>query len=424
MNLQSAVVPLLLSLLSLLPRNGNSKPIAPSPGCFKNKNEGIGAGIGPGETTVIKIKLPDTQRRTHSLTLPTDYKQKMKSDPAPLLMYFHGWGGNHNECGTRCTTDAAEKGFVSLTLSGYHGSWNIGGSSSSPGPEGPICEPTAGDYCYEGFSGCDCSKADNCWWTTCWDSVAQAMDVLDQVQEDICFDMNQIWAMGCSNGGMFTFDLALDERSASRIRGIIPIVGLPHYGFSYGPSVDTISMFGMWGIDDTTVPPFSNTDNPDKTLDTANSNGGWYYTSVPKVLKDWTTELGCEGEGQDTIPEDNDYGISSVDNFSCTQGCSEREDGIRAISCIFQGGHVCTQDEVSWEPAFNFMMSFSCPEDPQKKAKFWTGEKKGSGKPQRKKCQWLQKQTPEDIETYCAMTDGFMTAKPAKDVCTGTCNSC
>merc|ERR1712012_1383220 len=125
---------------------------------------------------------------------------------------------------------------------------------------------------------------------------------------------------------------------------------------------------------------------------------------------------------------EEDYGIGSIDSFTnCTQGCRERDDGVRVIGCLFDGDHVCYKDEVSWEPVFNFMLSFSnstlpptCPPDPMKKAKFWIGKKK-YGQPKKKTCKWLQKRGKKKIEELCAMNDSFKGAKPANQVCTGTC---
>jgi len=244
-------------------------------------------------------------------------------------------------------------------------SWNFAGSSSSPGPDGATCEEGASDYCpYYGESqGCDCSQADNCWWTTCHDSVTQVLSILDEVQDEICIDLDRVWAVGSSNGGMFTFELASDHRSAPRLAGIVPMIGLPHNGYSTGPFAAGMSMFGMFGVSDTTVPPISNTDDPNKTLDTYNGDnygGGWYYTSLEKVMMDWTKESGCEGEGQDSLIDD--YGVSSYEGLTCTQGCSEIKDSTHVVGCLFEGGHQSSSDEI-WEPAFNFMLT------PRKKPK-------------------------------------------------------
>ena len=69
-----------------------------------------------------------------------------------------------------------------------------------------------------------------------------------------------------------------------------------------------------------------------------------------------------------------------------------------------------------------------CPPDPNKKAKFWTGElkekKNGGLKPKTKTCIWLSNAGVWKINKYCNMTEGYWSKEPARDVCTGTCNSC
>jgi len=340
-----------------------------SKGCKKKASStDLGADLGPGESTEFTREVPGTQSRTHRLTLPNDYDG---NSPSPLMLYFHGYGGDYKECGNSCVGEAAEKGFVSVTMTGYEESWNFAGSTSSPGPDGATCSEGAGGLC-DGFPSCDCTPAEDtkCWWTTCHDSVEQVLSVLDEVQDEICIDLDQVWAVGCSNGGMFTFELASDERSASRLAGIVPIVGLPHNGYSKGPLI-SMPMFGMYGKTDTNVPPISNTDDPYKTSQTSDyydDGVGWYYTSLLKVMMDWTEGNGCDGNGQEPLSEE--YGISKYEGLTCTQGCSESKD-THVVGCIFDDGHVCDIDEI-WEPAFNFMLA------PRNKSN--KGKKKGKKK--------------------------------------------
>jgi len=245
-------------------------------------------------------------------------------------------------------------------------SWRHGGSSNVWRPpviaDSTVCAADTEGYCEDIYeaSGCDCSdEGSNCGWTTCWDSVAKVLSILDEVQDSLCIDLDQVWAMGCSNGGMFTFELARDSRSAPRLKGIVPIVGQPHHGYSEGPLLDNIKLFGMWGRDDDVVPPFSNTDDPYKSVD----SDGWWYTTTDKVMSDWTAKKGCSGSGQDEFTG-YDFGISNYpSNLTCTQGCSEREDG-PIVSCIFEGGHDCFHDFM-WEPIFNYMLydPGSCSDD-------------------------------------------------------------
>ena len=100
--------------------------------------------------------------------------------------------------------------------------------------------------------GCD-PAAFECTWTTSWDSVEQVTTLFEELDEHFCFDLDRVWAVGCSNGGMFTYELARDERSAPIFKGIVPIVGLPHYGYSTGPAIPGTSIFAMLGRHDSTV---------------------------------------------------------------------------------------------------------------------------------------------------------------------------
>lgn len=357
----------LLLFIVLLVRSTNA--INPSAGCSSPSDDGLGSSLEPGQSETFKRTMPGTQSRNHRLQLPTNYG----SSPSPVLLYLHGWGGDHDECDTLCSVSAVEQGFVAVSMTGYgptrsDNSWKHGGSSDSLRPPTNPADSTACATETEGFcdyyedSGCDCSdEGSNCGWTTCYDSVDQVLSILDEVQENLCVDLDQVWAMGCSNGAMFTFELARDSRSAPRLKGIVPIVGQPHHGYSEGPLYDHIKLMGMWGRTDDVCPPFSNTDDPGKSADL----DGWWYATTDKVMSDWTTKKGCSGDGQDPIGEgEYDFGISNYPaDLTCTQGCSEREDD-RIVGCIFEGGHDCSRDFM-WEPIFKYMLydPQSCSDD-------------------------------------------------------------
>lgn len=310
---------------------------------------------------------------------------------SPLMLYFHGWGGAYDSCGKECSTQAVNKGIVTVAMSGYGpsgwNSWKHGGSSDtdrSPNPSGSsVCKWWAQGSCeVYSNSGCGdkCNQEDSqCWWTTCYDSVEQVMAILDEVEQSLCIDLDQIWAVGCSNGSMFTFELARDSRSAPRLKGIVPVVGLPHYGYSEGPLFDNIKMMGMWGRDDDVVPPISNTNNPDKTLD---EGSGWFYTSSNKVMSDWTVKKGCTGNGQDPIGQ-KDWGISNYKNrLSCTQSCAEKNDHI--VGCIAEAGHWCFS-KFMWEPIFNYMLDDGSQDNCVNNKNFRYKNK------EKKTCKWISK---------------------------------
>jgi hypothetical protein len=172
-------------------------------------------------------------------------------------MFFHGWGGSAQDCGSVCT-DAKKKGFITMSMTGMGApndwnSWNGFGSTKSPGPDGKTCNNHNEDNCYEDCGGC----ADECWWTTCKDSVQQTVEVLQFVLTNFCVDMSMIWATGCRNGGMFLYELAQDPRTNHLLAGVAPMVGLPHNGFNLGPA-SPMHFIGNWGVKDDCVPAIAN----------------------------------------------------------------------------------------------------------------------------------------------------------------------
>ena len=93
--------------------------LRPSRGCDRNR---FPRGFRPGKTTKVRKQVNGNPRRTHSITLPFTYNMDpsiVANDPPPLLLFFHGYGGNHRSCGERCKVDAPNNGFVSLRMTGY-----------------------------------------------------------------------------------------------------------------------------------------------------------------------------------------------------------------------------------------------------------------------------------------------------------------
>ena len=140
----------------------------PSGGC--NSKQEFGSGCSK---TIIIDDLP------HTIYLPSKYSTKV---PAPVILYFHGHGGDHRECGSLCEKFAPDEGFISVALSGYLKSWRNDGSVGTK--DDATCASEV-DMCpRDCFQGCD----DNCWWTTCMDSVALTIAVMNWVEDNLCVD--------------------------------------------------------------------------------------------------------------------------------------------------------------------------------------------------------------------------------------------
>jgi poly(3-hydroxybutyrate) depolymerase len=184
----------------------------------------------------------DGESYTHAYTYPNGLSN---NQPAPLILYFHGWGGSSADCGVNSRTSATERGYATIALTGMGGengdlnSWNgFGSTQSNTGMASGEALVAGTEYCDEEgendrtcdldayelgcYKDCNGECADECWWTTCKDSVQQTVEVLEDFINNHCIDMNRIYAVGWSNGGMFTYELANDERTAKYFAAISP----------------------------------------------------------------------------------------------------------------------------------------------------------------------------------------------------------
>jgi poly(3-hydroxybutyrate) depolymerase len=183
----------------------------PSPGCSQPQTSGSWTNEVPF----------DGGSYTHAYTYPDSASE---DNPAPLILFFHGWGGSSSDCGNSCNT-ATKRGYATIAMTGIGeeygelNSWNgFGSTSSNTGAALPEALVAGDEYCsdekendrtcnldaYELGCYADCeSCADECWWTTCKDSVQQTVDVLEDFISRNCVDMDRIYAAGWSNGGTF-----------------------------------------------------------------------------------------------------------------------------------------------------------------------------------------------------------------------------
>ena len=196
-----------------------------------------------------QLTIPDQGRtRQFQLLVPSNYDV---NEPTPVVLYFHGWGGNGNLNWMASTANSGN--FIAVGPTGIGGgqnpdgganSWNGGGSTTSPGPEGPACAEWAPEYCYDSCAarpqGCH-----PCDWTTCNDDFLFVDALIDWVEESLCIDPTMIHLTGHSNGGQFAWATA--ARLSHRIASVVPSAGTPHTGFGEGPVSRPVSVMVVHG---------------------------------------------------------------------------------------------------------------------------------------------------------------------------------
>ena len=247
-------------------------------------------------------------RRTFRLHVPSGSNPTI---PGPLILMFHGWGGDENEfLGVHDVVAAANaRGYTLLAPVGLgpeepgnsRASWAFRGSTTGLDGDGInaqvkddttlICDPkSTPDYTYPSCQGIAQST---CGWTHCLtDDADFVIALVSAAKVHLPIDPNQIFAVGGSNGGMFVWDLAQNEKTANHFGAFASLIGLPHRGYHQAPSVGSAKpMLLITGGLDTTVPPGN---WGDQRFTTTQNGESYFYTSASAIMLSWANALGCD----------------------------------------------------------------------------------------------------------------------------------
>jgi poly(3-hydroxybutyrate) depolymerase len=223
---------------------------------------------------------------------------------------FHGWSLDENAMlSHQIIREAKKKGYVLVSPRGLsdkdvnkgqvwsdYRSWTFRGSSTGTGPSGAICRDPSAIKTQNGYNYNSCSggegNANKCAWTHCMTSDVNFMVALyEHLKANVCFDLDNVFAAGESNGGMFTWELAQNTATAGMLRAIAPIIGLPHAGFAdpKGRAGD-LPVLMLMGGKDKTVPPGN---WGDEAPQESNDEVGFLFESASTMSKRWASDHGC-----------------------------------------------------------------------------------------------------------------------------------
>ena len=183
--------------------------------CSKTDNEPETLNLHPGINNV-EIE-HDGLIRSLYIVLPYDFQPEMEY---PVLFIFHGLGGNRG-WGMEILRDLISNGedLIGISPQGVDNSWNAG-------------------------SGAVPSTADDVGFT---------LEILDQLDQDSSVNIkkDQIYSMGYSNGGAFSYCLAL---STDKFAAIASLSASFFEGRTIHPEVPKISVYHLHGDLDLDVP--------------------------------------------------------------------------------------------------------------------------------------------------------------------------
>lgn len=285
--------------------------------------------------------------------------------PAPVILVFHGWGGNENEFLQDATvaTLARERGYLVAAPRGLgsedpdqsFNSWSFRGSTTGLDGDGlnalvsgdstAICDDSkTPNYAYP---SCADIRSNTCSWTHCQvDDVEFAVDLLKQLGAEYCVDLDHVYAVGGSNGGMFTWELAQNPKSAPLLRAIAPVIGLPHRGYLNPPGKSgPLPALLITGLEDEAVPPGAWEDDAFTT--TSNGSDRYFYTGASAIMRTWSEAHNCSTQAPARPFE------SASANADCRTYCESEGGWPVVLDCRAPMGHTYAF-EWSWGLILDF----------------------------------------------------------------------
>ena len=312
----AVVIVLVVVLVVVL---GNRGPnLRASNGC------GLAPATEPGKTKTQSLVV-DGLEREYRLHLPTDYDQ---DTPASLVLAFHWHRGDAMtmERTSGQSTFANRENYVVVypQSTSFEGSrhtitsWNDLSCSAGSGPEGPTCsESMSWDFPPE------CGEPRDCVWCTCNDDLAFVDQLLDELENSLCIDLDRVYATGVSNGASFVHRLGCDR--AERFAAIAPVGGMLSRGFNCAPDrSNPVSIMHLHGDRDRVVP-----------VDGSESAEGLFFVPVDDMIDAWASaeSQGCDDSGTPyPTSMDGNTGLACVQRANCATGAE-------VVSCSWEGDH-------------------------------------------------------------------------------------
>ena len=288
--------------------------------------------------------------RRFRVHVPANYDPSVHT---PLIVAFHGWGGNEDEFldNSAVRSNLDQTGFITVAPVGLgpgapdfnYASWSFSGSSTGldgdgvnslvAGDTAEICDASATPtYTYE---SCRSVAANTCSWTHCLDNdIEFALDLVEEVSNNLCIDPDRVFAVGGSSGGMFTWDLVRDSAGAEVFAATASLIGLPHRGYLEPPAGSSGKpALLITGTNDRTVPPGA---WGDERFTTTTDGDVFYYASATSVTKVWAESAGC-----DVASSATSFDVG-VDGLECRawSGCAAGSEWPPVLDCRRAMGHI------------------------------------------------------------------------------------
>jgi hypothetical protein len=307
------------------------------------------------------FKRPNLPDRRFKIYTPEDYDPSV---PSKLTLQFHGWCGRGNVF-EDLQELADEYNYIVVSPTGLKSgffecnSWQHYGGNTGLDPTGtePTCDTSLDipGLCYSSCRPCE----NRCPWVHCVDDdIDFVRDLIlggngfeNALEDLVCFDPSKVHVMGTSNGGMFSWTLAQDERTAPLIAAGAPIIGTPQCGYDFAAPTTQTPMVTFMGMSDDIVPP-TNLPFPGEPADAcipSRDGNGFLYVPGPKIMSTWA-KAGPDSCSDNVIDDAFPSTTFDFPNFICSTWCEG--DTPYAVDCYFDNGHI--EPRYALDGAFRF----------------------------------------------------------------------
>jgi len=236
----------------------------------------------PGTLLAVPVQVGDTER-TFNIVIPNAHDGET---PISVVLAFHGWSLNAAVMAqmSGLSATAAVHGFVVAYPQGVGHSWN------------------AGSCCGTAFE-------------QQMDDVAFVRALVDNIGENLCVDLDRVYATGFSNGGMLSHRLACEASDV--IAAIAPVAGVIMLEDADCTPPRPMPILHFHGTGDTSVGYYG--------------NGMVEHVSVAESVASWVERNGCDPDPEITFMEDD---------TTCETWSSCGDEGVVATLCSIEGmGH-------------------------------------------------------------------------------------
>jgi polyhydroxybutyrate depolymerase len=285
-------------------------------GCFDPLERCAGRSVAAGDD--LECPMPGWLDRSFELRLPASWDG---SSPLPLVVAFHGGGGNR-QAAARVTCMGGDTGdpgcLAAVALAAGYAVLSPDGLGTRPVRNVRTWNAGGGAGRWQCVSGAACKSGA--------DDLRYLDELFDEVARILPVDPARVHATGLSNGGAMSHRVACER--PGRFASVAPVGGANQFAVAGGACPGGVDVLHIHGTED---PCWRFEESADAC---AQQDGGW-KVGVPESTAAWAARNGCQATPVEELLPDADPDDGTRTTRLRYTGCADDVELLR----IEGGGH-------------------------------------------------------------------------------------